>query len=131
MTKIEQEVWNTIVEMNKVWTVEAKPEKLKNYFHKNMVAIVPTSPKRVEGRAACVAGWKSFVDAAKINYWKELEPLVSIYNDGQTAVVTYYFDMSFDMAGQTIKMKGRDMFTLVNENGKWWVAADQFSPMPG
>lgn len=131
MTKLEQEVWNVIVEMNKIWTVEAKPEKLKNYFHSDMVAIVPNNPKRIQGQEACVAGWKSFVDAAKIHHWKELEPQVNIYNDGKTAIVTYYFDMSFEMAGQTIQMKGRDMFTLVKENGKWWIVADQYSSMVG
>lgn len=46
------------------------------------------------------------------------------------AIVTYYFDMSFQMNGQTINMKGRDMFSLVKENNKWWIVADQFSQYP-
>jgi hypothetical protein len=45
-------------------------------------------------------------------------------------VVTYDFDMSFDMHGQTITMSGRDMLTLVKENDKWWVVADQYSANP-
>jgi hypothetical protein len=65
-----------------------------------------------------------------MNYWKEIDPKVQVYGNGKFAVVTYYFDMSFDMVGQTIKMGGRDMFALVNEDGKWWVVADQFSPYP-
>jgi len=34
------------------------------------------------------------------------------------------------MGGQTVTMGGRDMMSLVNENGRWWVVADQFSPYP-
>ena len=69
-------------------------------------------------------------DNAKNHSWKELEPKVQVYGAGKFAVVTYYFDMSFDMGGRTINMKGRDMLSLVNENGKWLVVSDQFSPFP-
>jgi len=41
-----------------------------------------------------------------------------------------YFETSFDMGGQTITMGGRDMFVMVEDNGKWRAVADQFSPYP-
>lgn len=75
-----------------------------------------------------VASWSAFVKAAKIHYWKEFEPKIQIY--GNAAVVTYYFETSFDMGGQTITMGSRDMFVMVEDNGKWWAVADQFSPYP-
>lgn len=128
--KIRGEVWATIQAMNRLWTVENRPGDLANYFHKDMVAIAATEPKRIEGREACVAAWKSFSQAAKIHYWKEIDPKIDLYGNGAFAIVTYYFDMSFDMGGATINMAGRDMFSLVNENGKWWIVADQFSPNP-
>jgi hypothetical protein len=127
---IKKEVWETVQAMNRLWTVENRAEDLVNYFHKEMVAVTPTDRLRREGRAACVAGWKEFSDAAKIHYWKEIDPKVELFGNGAFAVVTYYFDMSFDMGGQTITMGGRDMMSLVNENGRWWVVADQFSSYP-
>jgi hypothetical protein len=45
-------------------------------------------------------------------------------------VVTYYFDMSFNMGGQTINLGGRDMFVFVKEGEKWLAVADQFSAYP-
>ena len=129
-SKIEEEVWQTVQALNRAWTVEGNADALADYFHENMVAITPTDRERVEGRNACVAGWKAFVEATKIHYWKEIDPKVQLYGDGKFAVATYYWDMSYDMAGQTINMGGRDMFALVNERGKWWVVADQFSPYP-
>ena len=129
-SKMKEDVWRTIQKMNRAWVVEGDADKLKKYFHKDMVAITATDRERLEGRDACIASWKRFVEAAKIHYWKEIDPRVQIYGNGRFAVVTYYFDMSFDIGGQTIKLGGRDMFALVNEDGKWWIVADQFSAYP-
>lgn len=129
-SKIKEEVWATIQAINRLWTVENNVDGLVNYFHKNMVAIMATNRLRVEGQTACVAGWKSFTQSAKINSWKEVDPKIELFGDDKFAIVTYYFDMSFEVDGQTIKMGGRDMFSLINKNGKWWVVADQFSAYP-
>jgi ketosteroid isomerase-like protein len=122
-----QEVWNTVRALNDAWT-RGDANELVNYFHDNMVAITATDRERLVGRRACVAGWKAFAQAAKIHRWKELDPQIELY--GNTAVVTYYFDMSFDMGGRTVDLGGRDMFVFVKENGRWLAVADQFSPYP-
>jgi hypothetical protein len=129
-TEIKQEVWETVKDLNALWTTGGKPEELINYFHKDIVAITPSERKRLEGQDACVAGWKAFADAATTHYFNETDPDIRLFGDGGFAIVTYYFDMSFDMGGRNIKMKGRDMLSLVKEDGKWWVVADQFSPCP-
>jgi hypothetical protein len=127
---IKKEVWKTVQAMNRLWTVEGKVDELVNYFHKKMVAVTPTDRLRLEGGAACVAGWKGFTDAAKIHYWEETDPRIDVFGNGAFAVVTYYYDMSFDMGDLKIRTGGRDMMSLVNEGGKWLVVADQFSPDP-
>lgn len=129
-TKVKEEVWQTIRALNRAWTVEGKADALTHYFHKDMVAIGATHRERLEGRDACVAAWKAFVDATKIHTWRETDPKVQLYGHGQFAVVTYYWDISYAMGEQTITLGGRDMFVLVNEDGKWWVIADQFSAYP-
>ncbi len=130
MDKTQEQIWKMIQQINRKWTVENNADELKYYFHKDMVAITPTDLKRIEGGENCVAGWKNFSENAKIHFWNEAEPKVQVYGEGKFAIVTYYFDMSFDMGGRTIDMKGRDMFSLINENGKWLVVADQFSQVP-
>ncbi len=94
------------------------------------VAIVPTTPGRLEGKEAYVAGWRDFAAAAKILEWKETGHRVQVYASGACAVVTYLFSITFETGGQARAMKGRDMFFLVKEGGRWLVAADQFSPEP-
>jgi ketosteroid isomerase-like protein len=124
----KREVWETLQSLNRAWT-SGKCDELYNYFHENMVAITPGDRQRREGRQACVDGWAEFVaKTTKIHYWKELDPQIQIY--GGCAIVTYYFDMSFDMGGKTIVSAGRDMFVFIKEGGKWWVVADQFSSYP-
>jgi hypothetical protein len=123
----EQELWATVRALNDAWT-KGNPNDLALYFHPNMVAIAATERNRIDGGAACVASWKRFTTAATIHRWEETDPVIHVY--GNSAVVAYYFDMSFDMGGQTVSMGGRDMFFFVKENGKWLAVADQFSPYP-
>ena len=128
--KVKAEVWKTVHELNQLWTSQNQTGRLKDYFHRDMVAISPASRERITGRDACVASWKSFADSAVIHEWKEIDPLIELFGDNQFAVVTYYYEMTCEMQGQTLNLSGRDMFALVKENGKWWVTSDQFSPYP-
>ncbi len=124
---IKQEIWATVRAMNDAWT-KGNPDDLAKFFHHDMVAITPTDRKRLDGEAACIAGWKGFCNAARIHRWEEIDPVIHVY--GNSAVVAYYFDMSFDMGGKTIDLGGRDMFFFVREGERWWAVADQFSPYP-
>lgn len=130
MTQQEKEIWEVVQSLNRTWTKEGNPDALKGYFHKNMVAITPTDRFCLEGGDVCVASWKTFAESAKIHRWEELRPNIQIYGNGKFAIVTYYFDMAFEMGGQEVEMGGRDMFVLSNEDGKWWVVADNFSAYP-
>lgn len=124
---VKAEIWASVRAMNNAWT-RGNPDDLVNFFHRDMVAFTATDRHRVSGGAACVAGWKGFAEAAKIHRWEEIDPVINVY--GNSAVVTYYFDMSFDMGGRTIELGGRDMFFFVKEDGRWWAVADQYSPYP-
>ncbi len=127
---VKQEIWATVRALNDAWT-KGNPDDLTGYFHRDMIAITSTDRNRREGSAACVAGWKGFAAAARIHRWEETDPVIHVYGAAKDcAVVAYYFDMSFDMNGQTIDAAGRDMFFFVRENGKWQAVADQFSGYP-
>ena len=124
---VKKEIWATVRAMNDAWT-KGNPDDLAKFFHRDMVAITATDRNRFDGGVACIAAWKGFCNAARIHRWEEVNPVIHVY--GNSAVVAYNFDMSFDMGGQTINMGGRDMFFFVKENGSWWAVADQFSSYP-
>lgn len=126
-TEIQKEVWETVRNMNDCWT-KNKGIGLEEYFHRDMVAITPVDKFRRIGREACVEGWMEFVNSAEIFSCVETDPLIQVY--GNTAVVTYYYEIecSFDSGRTTLK--GRDMFVMVKEEGRWLAVADQFSSFP-
>ena len=130
MDKIQMEIWETVLKINRLWTKENKAEELKNYFHKDMVVLNPVDRERIIGGDACVAAWKNFTDNTKNIKWEEKEPDIRVHGGGRFAVVTYYFDMSYEMNGKFIEMNGRDMFVMLKENDKWYAVADEFSPIP-
>lgn len=127
LTETQSEIWQTLRALNDCWT-KGDSSGLVDFFHEHMVAITPSDRLRRTGRAECVAGWMDFAAMARIHSWRELEPTIQVYGD--SAVVTYYFEMSFTVGGQEISMGGRDMFVFVKEQGRWWAVADQFSPWP-
>lgn len=76
--QLKQAVWNTLQALNRAWTVEKRPEKLTDFFHNAMVAVSGGARKRIEGKEACIAAWKSFVDNTTIHSWKEVDPTIQI-----------------------------------------------------
>jgi ketosteroid isomerase-like protein len=123
----EYEVWETLRNLNDAWT-KSDGRMLVEFFHKDMVAITPIDRNRREGRENCLAGWLGFLTMARVHHWKEIDPKIQLF--GNTAIVTYYFDMAYETGGEMVKTGGRDMFVFVKEDGKWWAVADQFSPYP-
>jgi hypothetical protein len=125
---LKQEVWITLRALNDAWT-KGNPDDLAQYFHRDMVAFTATDRHRLNGRENCLDSWRRFSNSVRIIHWTEVEPAIQVY--GNSAVATYYFDMSFSAGGQIIELGGRDMFFFAKEDGRWWAVADQFSPYPG
>ena len=123
----QQEIWTTVRDINDAWT-KGNPDDLAHFFHPQMMAITPVDRLRRDGAEQCIAGWKSFAEAAKIHNWQETDPLIRVYGDA--AVVTYFYEISFEMGGQSFEEGGRDLFFFIRENGRWWAVADQFSSYP-
>jgi ketosteroid isomerase-like protein len=128
--KITHDIIATLHAMNVCWTAGWHEDEFRQFIHPDAVAIVPTTPGRLEGRDAYVAGWRSFAESAVVHEWKETDHKVQIYAGGKCAVVTNFFSITFAMGTGKQTMQGRDMYFLVKDGRKWLVAADQFSPEP-
>ena len=127
MDKIQEEIKQFIIDMNACWTA-GNPADLTKYFHPDIVAITPMDELRREGREACIEGWANFAKSYKILSWKERDMDIRVYNNA--AVVSYYYDISFEASGAVLQESGRDMFFLIKEDNRWLAVADQFSSMP-
>ena len=127
--KVTGEILAKVRAMNRSWTGWHE-EQFRQFIHPDAVAIAPTTPGRLEGREANVAGWRAFAESAVVNGWEEIDPRVQIYTGGKCAVVTYLFTITFFRGTQKQTMRGRDMVFLVRKGRRWLVAADQSSPEP-
>ena len=122
------EVWKFVRALNDSWT-KGKGERLPEYFHPRMVAITPVEKFRLKGAAQCIAGWQEFAQNTTIHSWRENDPDIELFGD--TAVVTDYYVMDVTIGPNRLNLSGRDMMTLKQESGRWWLIADQFSSYTG
>ncbi len=127
MTDSEGEVWKTVEALNRCWT-EGRPQDLRAYFHSRMVAITPADRLPLVGAEVCLAGWTQYAQTVKILSWKTRDSRVTVF--GETAVVTYLYEMECELDGRPFRPQGRDMMVLIKEDDRWRVIADQFSPYP-
>ncbi|MHC4860862.1 MAG: YybH family protein [Planctomycetota bacterium] len=127
MTETQREVWRTVEELNQAWT-SGPGDEVARFFHPRIVAFTATDRDRLEGADACTAAWQSFAQAASTHRFDALDPRVDIY--GTVAVVTYAYDMDCTIGGKEVRLAGRDMLVLVEEDGRWQVIADHFAPYP-
>jgi len=125
-----QTIEATLRAMNRCWTGKWNEPEFRQFIHKDAIAIAPTTPGRLEGQDAYVAGWREFAEVATIHSWNEMDYKIHLYLGGRSAVATYFFTITFTMGGITQTMKGRDLFFLIKEGEQWIVVADQFSPEP-
>ncbi|MBU0742352.1 nuclear transport factor 2 family protein [bacterium] len=127
MNAVETEVWDPVEALNRCWTTGSAAD-LRDYFHETMVAITPADRMPLLGREACVSAWTEYAETTKIISWQTHNPNIRVYGD--TAIVTYSYEMRCERAGMSFRPSGRDMIVLVRDAGRWWVIADQFSPYP-
>ena len=124
----KEEVWAFVRALNDAWTKE-KGERMADYFHSRMVAVTPVDRLRRKGADKCIEGWRRFAQSSTIHSWREDDPDIELFGDA--AVVTYYYVMDVTMGANRLTLTGRDMLTLVKEDGRWWLVADQFSGYAG
>jgi hypothetical protein len=103
-------------ELNRTW-VSGAPQKLGPFFHPDIVIVHPGFQGRSVGREACVASYVEFAKNAKVLAFEEREPEVDVFDD--VAVVSYTFDIAYDLEGRRYREQGRDLFVLRRQRGRW------------
>jgi hypothetical protein len=117
ISKDRDQVWQFIKDMNATW-VKGNSEKLKEFFHENMVIYASESFQKLGiGREQCIKSYANFSKSANILEFKEKEPQIDIFD--HTAIVTYSYDITYDMHNEVIQDEGRDIFVLIQFENKW------------
>jgi uncharacterized protein (TIGR02246 family) len=102
--------------INRAW-LDRRPDELVPLFHPDITLVFPGFAGRTEGRDAIVAGFVDFCDNATIHEYREADHQVDVVGD--TAVVSFTFEMVYERAGQRSRGTGRDLWVFVRQVGEW------------
>jgi hypothetical protein len=129
--KVKADAWNAVKMINRHWAITENMDSLGLFIHPDMVIIIPDAKERMQGKAKIIESYRSYANYAQTISLIETDPLIQLYNDTKTAVVTYYYDLEIKIpSGEIQKFTGRDMYTLIYNKDMWIAVAQQYSPMP-
>ncbi len=109
-------VAETMRRINQAW-LGGRPDELKPLIHPAMAMVFPGFAGRGEGRDAIVAGFVDFCSNAKVHSYHEGDQQIDIAGD--TAVISYTFEMVYERSGEKYRATGRDLWVFTRHNGQW------------
>jgi ketosteroid isomerase-like protein len=116
--------------INRTW-LEGRPRDLAPLLHPAVVMVLPGFSGRAEGRDALVAGFIDFCDHAELYEYEESGHQIDV--TGDTAVVSYAFDMVYERDGARYQSTGHDVWVFTRQGGAWlavWRALPDLAERP-
>ncbi len=104
--------------ISRVW-VDGKVEELAPMVHADVVMTLPDFAGTIQGRDQFLAGFRDFCQNAKIHQFRDDDVHIDVA--GQTAVITFRYEMVYERADQRYHVTGRDLWVF-QEQGRGWVA---------
>ena len=101
--------------INEVW-LSGQVEGLTPMLHPEIVMALPGFTGRIQGRDEMLAGFRDFCQNARIHQFREHDQQIDLAGD--TAVVTFRYDMIYERSGERYHSTGRDLWVFRNE-GEW------------
>ncbi|HEY7212839.1 MAG TPA: nuclear transport factor 2 family protein [Bryobacteraceae bacterium] len=102
--------------INQLW-LTGHVDDLAPLVHAQVVMAVPGFGARIQGREQFLAGFRDFCDNAKIEEFRESDEQVDLA--GNTAIVTFRFEMIYERASERYRTTGRDFWVFQNQDSKW------------
>lgn len=121
--------------INQAW-LEGRPRDLAPYLHPDIVMALPGFTGKAQGRDALLAGFVDFCEHARVHAYEEGELHADVVGD--TAVVSYSFEMVYERNGECYRSTGRDLWVMRQQDGEWLAiwrtmldVAEEPAPPPG
>jgi len=109
--------WGVVRDINQAWRT-GDATGIGELFHPDAVIVHPGFEGRTEGREDCILSYLDFASQADIRRLEEFDPQVDVVDD--TAVVSYAFEIDYEMNGQAFSDSGTDLFVLSrSREGQW------------
>ena len=117
LSEVQVAVWDVVRRINAAW-VHNRTDELRELLHPSMVIAPSGGGDALRGQADCIASYRDFIVQAKVLRFEELSPSIDVFGD--TAVVTYAFEIFYELGGIWTTEGGSEVFVLSQEAGRWW-----------
>jgi uncharacterized protein (TIGR02246 family) len=102
--------------INRTW-LDGRPADLVPLLHPDMTLVFPGFAGRAEGREAIVASFADFCGNATVHEYREANHQADVIGD--TAVVSFTYDMVYETSGKRNRATGRDLWVFQRQAGEW------------
>jgi len=106
----------TMRRINRVW-IDGQVERLAPIVHPDIVMALPGFTGQIQGREEFLAGFRDFCHSARIHEFRDHDLQVDVAGD--TAVVTFRYDMIYERSSERYHSTGRDLWVFQNQGSAW------------
>src|SRR5665213_1930106 len=117
-TSTREAVGTVIPRINCVW-LDGQVESLAPMVDPDIVMVFPGFTGRIQGREQFLAGFRDFCENAQVHEFHDHDYESDVVGD--TAVVTFRYDMIYKRSGERYRSSGRD-FWVFRGQGSGWIA---------
>jgi hypothetical protein len=105
-----------MAEINRAW-LDGAIEDLAPLVHPEVVMAIPGFSGSVQGREAFLAGFRDFIQNARVEEYREHDLQADVA--GETAVVTFRYEMVYERSGVRYRSTGRDLWVFQMQDRAW------------
>ncbi len=110
-------VWAVVERFNAAW-LRGEPERAVDVFAEDAVMVAPGLTARIEGREAIVQSVVRYVQQATTKSFDVVDAMIDVM--GETAVVTYTFDVEYVVGGgDAVRERGQETLVLHELSDGW------------
>jgi len=102
--------------INQAW-LAGRVDDLMSLVHPEIVMVFPGFSGRVQGRESFLAGFSDFCQNARIHEFNEHDHQVDVA--GETAVVTFRYEMVYERDAKRWRAVGRDLWVFQKQDSDW------------
>jgi ketosteroid isomerase-like protein len=113
---IREDVATAMRQINQAW-LGGQVQDLAPKVHPEIVMVFPGFAGRIQGREAFLAGFADFCQNAAIIEFREHDQQVDVA--GETAVVTFRYDMLYERSGSRYRCTGPDLWVFQKQGSAW------------
>ena len=106
----------TMKRINQAW-LKGRIADLGKHLHEDIIMVMPGFSGGIQGKEKLLDGFRDFVENSTVHNFREKDQQVDVVGD--TAVVTFRYEMEYTREDHRYSATGRDMWIFCKQNEDW------------